>query len=119
VDGADGVDIFHAAKKKAVDTFVGFIPEKRNLPTGIFKAPSGKFVSGIQWKGKRRYIGTFDTPEQASAVRMYVKKDLDEVKSSSCEGDEVKATFDAAKKKSLETARAMKESDKYGDEYLV
>ena len=70
--------------------------------------------------GKMRYIGSsFDTPEQASAAYMSMKKDLDAAKLSAFGADKKEAIFDAAKKKALETADSMKESDKYGDEFLV
>ena len=113
--GADEKDaIFDAAKKKALESFGGFVPEERYLPTGVRKSSSGKFTSYIKWGGKCRYIGTFDTPEQASVAYtcMSVRKDLDDAKLSALGADdEAKATFDEARKKALEMVQAMMNSD--------
>jgi len=51
--------------------------KKRHI--GTFDTPeqetsSGKFVSQIRWGGKMRHIGTFDTREQASAAYSYVRE---------------------------------------------
>ena len=54
------------------------------------------------WGGKERVIGTFHTPEQASAAYMSVKKDLDGVEISVLGAGEVDDIFDAAKQKALE-----------------
>ena len=99
-----------AAKKRSKAT-----PE-RDLPTAVSKTPSGKFQSMISWRGKRRYIGTFDTPEQASAAYFSAMKDRDEVKRSALGADEANALFDAAKKKALESfsASAPKKRDLQG-----
>jgi len=103
--GADEKDaIFDAAKKKALESFGGFVPEERDLPTGVKKKPSGRFRSDTYWGGKKRHIGTFDTPEQASAAYMSMRKDLDNAKLSAFGADEVDAIFDAAKEKALEVA---------------
>ena len=48
------------------------------------------------------YIGTFDSPEQASAAYMSVKKDLANTNPSALCADEVDAVFHAAKKKAQE-----------------
>jgi hypothetical protein len=73
--------IFDAAKKKALKSFGGVAPEKRDgLPRGVYQLPSGKFQSSIGLDGKYRYVGTFDTPEQASAAYLSVRKDLDDAK---------------------------------------
>ena len=118
--GADEVNaISDAAKKKAVEEVGGFIPEKRDLPTGVLELPSGKFQSRIQWGGKNRLIGKLDTPEQASAAYMSMKNDLDDAKLSGFGADEVDDILDAAKKKALETVQALMNSDEYGDEHLV
>ena len=124
--GADGVEaMFGKAQKKAVEAVGGVIPKKmkprseRGLPTGVFNVPSGKFRSSIRWGNKTRCMGTFDTPKQASAAFMSVKADVKDAKKLAFGADKVDDIFDAAKKKALETARAMKESDQYGDEHLV
>jgi hypothetical protein len=66
---ADEVEaIFDEAKKKALESFEGFVPEERDLPQGVHKRPCGKFQSQACWGGKKYNIGTFDTPEQASAT---------------------------------------------------
>ena len=99
--GADEVDVmFDAAKKKLQETFV---LKERDLPTGVRKLPSGKFESSIHWGGKKRYIGSFDAPEQASAAYVSVKKDIDDAKLSAFSADEVDAIFDAAKQKALDS----------------
>ena len=99
--GSHDVDaIFDAAKKKAQDTFGGFVPEERDLPRGVTKVPSGMFAAQMHWGGKNRLVGTFDTPERASAAYVSVKSDLAEIKSSAFGADEIDAIF---KKKALET----------------
>ena len=101
--GADEVDAaFDAAKKKALEAAGKSVSEKRDLPTGVYKTSSGKFQALISWAGKTRSIGTFDTPEQASAAHMSVKKDCVHGNLSVLSSDEVDATFDAAKKKAVE-----------------
>ena len=74
--GADEVEaLFDAAQKKAVEAVGGNLPKKRSkrdLPKGVSKLPSGKFQSRIMRGGKKRHIGTFDNPEQASAA--YVRE---------------------------------------------
>ena len=100
--------LFDAAKKKALESFGGFIPEtKDQLPRGVAKSKSGKFQSMIQWCDKKRYIGVFGTPEQASAAYISMKKDRDEAKASKLGVDEGESLFDAAKKKALETVQDM------------
>ena len=100
--GADEVDaLFDAAQKKSVKSFGGFVPEKRALPTGVRKLPYG-FEARLGWGGKHRRIGVFDTPEQASAAYMSVKKDLDDTDLSELGADEVDALFEAAKVKAAE-----------------
>ena len=76
---------------------------ERDLPIGVVKTLSGKFRSSIRWGGKQRNIGTFDTPEQASAAYVSARKDLDGAKLSGFGADEVDAIFDAAQKKALKT----------------
>ena len=61
----------------------------------------------IQWCDKKRYIGVFGTPEQASAAFISVKKDRDEAKASRLGVDEGESLFNAAKKKALETVQDM------------
>ena len=92
---ADEVDAaFDAAQMKALDLFKG--------DRGAQKASSCKFHPRLQWGGKTRCIGTFDTPRQASAAFMLVKKDLLHVKLSELDADEVDAIFDTAQKKAAE-----------------
>ena len=104
--GADEVDaLFEAAKKKALKA-VGEskATSKRDLPQGVHSRKSpGKFVSTISWGNKVRYIGTFDTPEQASAAHLSVMKDRDVVELSALGADEVDTLFDAAKTRALKT----------------
>lgn len=75
---------------------------KRDLPTGVYQNPTGKFQSKIYWDGKLRHIGTFDTLEQASTAYTTVRKDIDNAKLSSCGADQVVAIFDEAQKKAVE-----------------
>ena len=100
--GADEVDaMFDEAKKKALEAVGGFFT--RDLPTGVTKTRSGKkFSAQAQWRGKKLHIGSFDTPEQASAAYKSVWKDLDDAKARALSADEVDATFDAAKRKAVE-----------------
>ena len=74
---------------------------EREFPRGV-RNQYGKFRSDIWWGGTYRHIGTFDTPEQASATYMAVKKDLDEANLSALGYYEISAAFDAAKKKAVE-----------------
>ena len=75
---------------------------KRDLPTGVYQLPTGKFQSKIYWDGKLRHIGTFDTLEQASTAYSTVRKDIDNATLSSCGADEAVAIFDEAQKKAVE-----------------
>ena len=79
----------------------------RGLPRGVRKKPSGKYESQFHLSGKNFYIGTFDTPGQASAAYESVRKDLDDAKLSTLGADEAKAKFDEAKKKALEMVQEM------------
>ena len=103
-------DMFDAAQKKAAETVGGVVPKKmrprseRGLPTGVYNASSGRYESSIGWGDKNRHIGTFDTPEQALAAYISVKKDLVNADFSACEADEVDAAFGAAKKKAADEA---------------
>ena len=100
--GADEVGgIFDAAQKKAVEAVGGFFT--RDLPKGVYKTTSGKKLkSSIKWSGKQRYIGSFDTPEQASAAHVSMRKERDNVELLILSADEVNAAFDAARKKAVE-----------------
>jgi len=89
-------ELARAAKKKSKAT------SERDLPRGVHKLPSGNFASKIWWD-----IGTFDTPEQASAAYISVRKYLDDAKLSMSGADEANATFDEAKKKALQMVQAM------------
>ena len=75
---------------------------KQDLPPCVNETPSGKFISRIRLGSRFPSIGTFDTPEQASAAYVSVRKDLDEAKLSGLGADEVNAFFEAAKTKALE-----------------
>ena len=100
--GADEVNtfLFDAARKKAVEAVGG--TRKKKLPQGVKKLSSGKFQTQITWKGKERYIGTFDTPEEASTAYLSAKTDLAYANVSEAGADEVNAAFDAAKTRALE-----------------
>ena len=107
--GIDEVNaLFETAKIKAVEAVDGFIPRKRaktserDLPTGVSKTSSGKFLAKLQWGGKKYYIGTFDPPEQASAAYVLVRKEIGDAKLSTRRDDEVNALFEAAKTKAVE-----------------
>ena len=93
------------AKKKSKAT------SERDLPTGVYKTPSGKFRSTIHCI-KERNIGTFATPEQASAAYTSVKKNLDDAKLSAVGPDEVNVIFEASKTKASEVYGGIKSSFK-------
>ena len=104
--GPDEVNaVFDAAKKKAIDAVGGAKKTKpkatsrRGHPLGFTQNAAGKFVSQMYWGGKNRYIGTFDTADQASTVSWLVRKDLDNANLSAAGGDEVAklSTFTADK----------------------
>ena len=82
----------------------------QDLPQGVTKISTGKFISTIYWSGKRRRIGTFSTPERASAAHLSVKDDLD-AKLSAVGPDEVNDVFDAAKAKARELFGWIKKSN--------
>jgi len=94
-----------AAQTKAQETVGGFVStkkkKKKELPRGVHKVPSGKFVAKASLGGKYRYIGMFDTPEQASAAYVSKRRALADTKLSFCV-DEANAVFDVARKKALE-----------------
>ena len=106
--GAHEVEVvFDEAKKNSLAAFGGFVAEERDLPQGVRKTQNGKYDSRMHWRGKQRTIGTFDTPEQASAAFMLVRRDLDDAKLRPCGSDNAKsAIFDAAKNKALEAVIA-------------
>ena len=97
-----GSAIFDEAKKQALESFGGF---EREFPRGVGRASSGRFRCSIQWGGKSRYIGTFDTPEQASAVFMSVRKALDDANLSAFGADEGNVIFNAAREKARESIK--------------
>ena len=72
--------------------------KRDGLPRGVYELRSGKFQTEIWWRGKNRCIGTFDTPEQASAAYVSVKKDLGDIELSALGADEINAAFDAVKR---------------------
>jgi len=104
--GDDEVNaLFDAAKKKALESVGGVVSKKksdRDLPIGVRKRPSGKFEAQIKWRGKNLHIGTFDTPELASAARVSVRRDLENGIPPSVCAEEADAIFDAAKKETVE-----------------
>ena len=80
---------------------------ERDLPTGVYRTSSGKFAAKTRLCGKStRCIGSFDTPEQASAAYMSVRKDLDDayLHVSAVGADEVlvDALFDEAQRKAVD-----------------
>ena len=108
---ADEVDsLFDTAQRKAVEAVGGHV----RLPKGAYKLPSGKFVSRIGWGGKKCHIGTFATPEQASAAYMSVKKDLEDATSSALGADEVEAIFNEAKTKALDLCGGRVRAKRHG-----
>ena len=109
---ADEIDsIYDAASKKAVEAVGGRIrkkrrakaPTERDPPQGVRKLKSGKFQSATSWYGRNLFLGTFDTPEQASAAYMSARKDLDDATVSSCGAHDVDAVFDKAKQKAIDS----------------
>ena len=105
--GADEViAIFDGTRKKALESFGGFVPEKRDVPRGVYKA-FGRFQTKIYWHNKLRHIGAFDSSEQASAAYASVRKDIDNANPLALGADEVDAVFDAARRKAFEKTNAM------------
>lgn len=45
-----------------------------DLPVGVFKTKSGSYTAGTRTKGKDFHIGTFSTPEEASAAYVIAKE---------------------------------------------
>ena len=44
---------------------------------GAFKSPrSGRYCARLTYKGKKIYLGYFDTPEQANAAYVQAKREL-------------------------------------------
>ena len=111
------IALFDAAQKKAIEAVGGTMPRKQkprgtNISSGVRKTPSGEFEVIIRWGGKHWYVGIFDAPEQASIAYASVERDLFRVipLPPSKPADVAHATFDAAKKKALETVQVMIES---------
>ena len=91
------------AKKKALETESDNATSKRDLPRGVYKQSGTSFTAQANWSGKTRFIGTFATPEQASAAYMSVKEDFARAKVSASGAEEVDAAFDEAKTNALES----------------
>ena len=79
------------------------------LPTGVYQQPSGNFTSQVWFASKLHCIGTFDSPEKASAAYVAVKADLAGVKQSANSAGKMNAAFDKAKKKAVEAVEATSE----------
>ena len=116
--GPDEVNaVFDAAKKKAIDAVGGAKKTKpkatsrRGHPLGFTQNAAGKFVSQMYWGGKNRYIGTFDTADQASTVSWLVRRDLDNANASTIDADDVDATFNAAKTRALDAVGVSKKKE--------
>ena len=118
--GPDEVNaVFDAAQVKAIDAVSGVGPKKkkrkatslRGHPLGFTQNATGKFVSHMYWGGNNRYIGTFDTPDQASTVSWLVRRDLDNANASTVDADEVDATFNAAKTRALDAVGVSKQKE--------
>ena len=63
--GANEVDaIFDEAKKNALESFGGFIPEERDLPTGVLKRPSGKYQSRISGVARPVILAVLTLPSK-------------------------------------------------------
>ena len=104
---------FDAAIKKALKAYLDNATLERGPPIGVRKCLSGRFESHTCWGGKTRLIGAFDTFKQASAAYVSVRENLGDAKLSPLQKSEkvLRITFDAAKKKALETVYAMVVSD--------
>ena len=104
---------FDAAIKKALKAYLDNATLERGPPIGVRKCSSGRFESHTCWGGKTCLIGAFDTFKQASAAYVSVRKNLGDAKLSPLHKSEkvLWITFDAAKKKALETVYTMVVSD--------
>lgn len=45
---------------------------QRDLPVGVHRAPSGRYAVSLKRNRISRYVGTFDTPEEAARARQEV-----------------------------------------------
>jgi len=101
------ITFFEAAKKKALDSFGGFIPEERDLPTGVSK--KGKYFGCfVHWGCKNRFVGTFNTPSCAYGAYVTVKEIHDATNLSGLSADEVTAAFDSARKRAIDSVGGSK-----------
>ena len=87
-----------SSKQHAADGGRGKERSRRDLPRGVTKLSSGRFESRIWWCGKTHYIGSFDTPEQASAAYVSVMRSIEGAQLSAFGADAVDVVFDAARR---------------------
>ena len=98
--------VFEGTKPRALKTAGEQVKrEKGGLPRGVRKTNGGQHQARIGYSGTNnsKTIGTFDTPEQASAAYTLVRNELD--KNRSISAMELDAVFEAAKARALITAR--------------
>ena len=89
-------------------------------PTGIFKMSTGQFTAVTSWGGKQRYIGTFDTANQATAAYTTVRNILVDEKSlaGGADDDLSDVFFEEARKKALDASAGQDLLDEAGGSYV-
>ena len=87
--------------REAADADTKAITSSQNAKGYYQRRDTGKWDAQIKLKGKSKGIGSFATPEGASAAYQIVRDKLDDV-NSSINDDELEALFQASKKKARE-----------------
>ena len=102
-DVVDASSLSEEAKKErisaAIEKATGVVREERDLPVGVSMTEDGERFKVFC---KKRYVGLFDTVEEASAAYQSVKSDLDRVNYSSLSPEAKDIHFGKARDKALQ-----------------